>query len=157
MRWVTAAPGSPQGRQRVFHLPPNPKPSRTKRGASGLANSGAGHCSGEDGEHVVPAKPCGPASLVKIIDVVRNQRGAQNFPMTLIRFAAARRSGACRALPRRGGRARRPLPSLNPQVGDLERRRPGGNLFASVPRGRCTRERGRAVQRRYYPATHQII
>jgi DNA-binding transcriptional regulator YiaG len=39
--------------------------------------------------NVVPRGARGPASLVKIIDVVRNQRRAQNFSMTLIRITGS--------------------------------------------------------------------
>jgi hypothetical protein len=72
---------------------------------------------------------------MSLIRVTGSQLHAARVLVGLSREDLAERAGA--------------VPALNPQVGDVERRRPGGNLFASVPRGRCTRERGRAVQRRW--------
>jgi hypothetical protein len=65
--------------------------------------------------------------LVNRIDVVRNRRRFHNFSMTLIRVTGSQLHAArvLVGLSRENLAERaRAVPALNPQVGDLERRRP---------------------------------
>jgi hypothetical protein len=85
---------------------------------------------------VVPtAKARGPASLVKIIDVVCNRQRTHNFSMMMIRLSGSQlcRSRACGPSRDAPGRACRPVPPLNPQVGDVQPRHSGRDVFAPVP------------------------
>jgi len=73
-----------------------------------------------------------------VANVVAHSARPQHAARVLVglsREDLAERAGLCRDSIRR--------------LGALERLHPGGDLFAPVPRGRCTRERGRAVQRRW--------
>jgi hypothetical protein len=79
--------------------------------------------------------------LIRLVGLPNRRR---IVPMLAIRITGNQlRAG--RALARRPGRARRAVPPLNPQVGDVQPRHPGSDVFAPLPRDRCARRRGRAV------------
>ena len=93
-----------------------------------------------------------PSGLVKIIDVVRSHQRAHNFSMTMIRLSGSQLHAARvlvglsrEEVAERAGLCRHSIRKM----GNLERRRPGSNLFAPVPRGRRARRSRRALRRRW--------
>src|SRR5439155_12130890 len=82
--------------------------------------------------------------LVKIIDVVRNHQRTHNFPMTMIRLSGSQLHAArvLVGLSREEVAARRAVPALNPQMGDVERRHFEGCIRTSAAWSTCSLSNG---------------